>query len=109
MCWRHCESLVSRLSSLAATSGTSRPTPPTPPASRFTSFDIGWMRNTSSQLTAGVVAQLAPGLVIFQTLPWPVVPSLVQRLPRRSKANPLVPGTPVAKISGDRRSLWHWG
>src|SRR5262245_15949981 len=47
----------------------SRPTPPTPLASRFTSFDIGCMRKTSSQLMAGVEAQLAPGLVIFQTLP----------------------------------------
>ena len=32
---------------------TSRPTPPTPLASRFTSFDIGWIRKTSSQLTSG--------------------------------------------------------
>src|SRR5262249_24500506 len=42
----------------------SRPTPPTLSASRFTVFDIGWMRNTSSQLTGGVAAQLATGLVI---------------------------------------------
>src|SRR5262249_7831360 len=77
----------------------SRPTPPTLSASRFTVFDIGWMRNTSSQFTGGVAVQLAPGLVIFQTLPWPVVPSPVHRLPRRSNANPFVPGTPCAKIA----------
>src|SRR4029077_8065897 len=76
----------------------SRPTPPTPLASRLTSFDIGWMRNTSTQLTGGEAVQLAPGPVIFQTLPWPVVPSPVQRFPCRSKATPLVPGTPAAKI-----------
>src|SRR6266478_4567289 len=68
---------------------TSRPTPPTPLASRLTSFDIGWMRKTSSQLTisgkAGEEVQLASGPVIFQTLPWPVVPSPVQRFPCRSK------------------------
>src|SRR5687768_2219423 len=34
---------------------------------------------------------------ILQTLPCPVVPSPVHRLPSRSKASPLVPGTPVAK------------
>src|SRR3954462_12115512 len=32
-----------------------------------------------------------------QTRPAPVVPSPVQRLPSRSNAMPLVPGTPVAK------------
>jgi hypothetical protein len=34
---------------------------------------------------------------IFQTRPLPVVPSPVHRLPSRSNARPLVPGTPVAK------------
>src|SRR4030095_2397871 len=57
---------------------------------------IGWMRKTSSQLTGGVEVQLAPGPVIFQTLPRPVVPSLTQRFPFLSKAIPLAPGTPLA-------------
>src|SRR5688572_6347811 len=74
----------------------SRPTPPTPLTSRLTSFAIGWMRKTSSQLTAGVELQFAPGPVIFQTLPRPVVPSLAQRFPFVSKASPLAPGVPVA-------------
>src|ERR671923_2366541 len=55
---------------------------------------IGWIRKTSTQLID--VAQLAPGPVIFQTLPRPVVPSPVQRLPDLSKASPFVPGTPEA-------------
>ena len=60
----------------------SRPTLLTPlVVAGSSSFAIGWMRNTSTQLTARWSVQLAPGLVIFQTLPWPVVPSLVQRLP----------------------------
>src|SRR5262245_34677115 len=73
--------------------------------SKATLLFIGWIRNTSSQLTGGVVAQLAPGPAIFQTLPKPVVPSPVQRFPRRSNATPLAPGTPVANgiaVSGFR-------
>src|SRR5688572_15542025 len=66
----------------------SRPTPPTPSASRFTPLAIGWMRNTSTTTPDGE---------ILQTRPWPVVPSPVHRLPSRSNARPLVPGTPVAK------------
>src|ERR1043166_8749135 len=63
----------------------------------LTSLAMGWMRNASTQ-PAPVVAQLPPPEAIFQTLPIPVVPSPVQRLPSRSKANPFVPGTPVAKL-----------
>src|SRR5581483_6207463 len=65
---------------------TSRPTPPTP-ATKFTSFDIGCTRNTSTPAPP-------PG-GIFHTRPTPVVPSPVQRLPKRSNPTPLVPGTPV--------------
>src|SRR5512140_3341376 len=74
-------------------SRTSRPTPPTP-LTRLTSLAIGWIRNANWQLIGFGGVQLASGPVIFQTLPWPVVPSPVQRLPLRSKAMPLVPGTP---------------
>jgi len=57
-------------------------------------------------------SQMPPPGEIFQTRPCPVVPSPVQRSPLRSKANPLVPGTPVAKAiasgtaahSGDEES-----
>src|SRR5262249_4075552 len=73
--------------------------------SKATLLFIGWIRNTSSQLTGGVVEQLAPGPAIFQTLPKPVVLSPVQRFPRRSNATPLAPGTPVANgiaVSGFR-------
>src|SRR6266496_2179224 len=77
---------------------TSRPTPPTP-LIKLTSFAIGCIRKTSWQLTIGDGGvQLAPAPVIFHTLPWPVVPSPVQRLPSRSKATPLVPGMLDAKI-----------
>src|SRR5215510_9939828 len=49
----------------------SRPTPPTPLASRFTSFDIGWMRKTSSHPWKGFTpsSQVPPPGEIFQTLP----------------------------------------
>src|SRR5258706_3815867 len=54
------------------------------------------MRNASTQpVKAG--SQAPPVEAIFQTLPSPVTPSPVQRLPSRSKASPFVPGTPVAK------------
>src|SRR5437899_12368079 len=56
------------------------------------------MRNTSTQLIVFGGVQLAPSPVIFHTLPWPVTPSLVQRFPSRSKATPLAPGTPMAKV-----------
>src|ERR1700752_4574086 len=75
----------------------SRPTPPTP-LTRLTSFASGWMRKTSSQLIAGVDVQLAPGPVIFQTLPRAVTPSLAQRFPFLSKAMLSAPGTPEAKM-----------
>ena len=79
-------------------SGQVRKSRPTPPRCciEITSFDIGWMRNTSSQLTGGGECSWLPGPVIFQTLPWPVVPSLTQRFPFLSKAIPLAPGTPRA-------------
>src|SRR6185503_3992627 len=73
----------------------SRPTPPVP-RTRFTSFDIGWIRNISLQ-PAKLGSHAPPARAIFQILPCPVVPSPVQRLPKRSKARPFVPGTPVAK------------
>lgn len=38
----------------------------------------------------------APPRGTLQTRPWPVVPSPVHRFPSRSKAMPLVPGTPEA-------------
>ena len=44
---------------------TSRPTPPTPLASRLTSFDIGWMRNTSSQLHGGGGSAVGSGAGYF--------------------------------------------
>ena len=98
MCWLPCESWVPIVPIVPG--GNVRRSLPTllmpPVVNGSRSFAIGWMRNTSTQFTGGEAAQLAPGLVIFQTLPWPVVPSPVQRLPRRSKANPLVPGTPEA-------------
>src|SRR5829696_6129582 len=67
----------------------SRPTPPTALASMLTSFAIGCTRNIS--------VTVVPKEFIFHTRPCPVVPSPVQRLPLRSKASPLVPGTPEAK------------
>jgi len=70
-----------------------RPTPELSPPKVLPLF-IGCMRKTSSQRSS--VAQLAPGAVIFHTLPNPVVPSPVQRLPLLSKATPLVPGTKEA-------------
>src|SRR5437763_10119347 len=76
-------------------SRTSRPTPPTP-LTKLTSFAIGCIRKTSSQLIGDGAVQLAPAPVILHTLPCPVVPSPVQRLPSRSNARPLVPGTPEA-------------
>src|SRR4029077_11894399 len=66
---------------------------------RLTSFAIGWIRKTSSQLIAGVDVQLAPGPVIFQTLPRPVVPSLAQRIPFLSKAMSLAPGRREPKMA----------
>src|SRR5215510_7419742 len=77
---------------------TSRPTLATPRTGGSSTFAIGWTRKTSSQLTAGVEVQLAPGLVIFQTRPSAVVPSETQRFPLLSKAIPLAPGTPEAKM-----------
>src|SRR5712692_5979789 len=64
----------------------SRHTPPTP-ATKLTSFASGCTRKTSTTAPVGE---------ILHTRPTPVVPSPVQRLPSRSKATPLVPGTPEA-------------
>src|SRR6266850_2074943 len=54
------------------------------------------MRNTSLQ-PANAGSHVPPVRAIRQTLPCPVVPSPVQRLPKRSNARALVPGTPLAK------------
>src|SRR6185312_1068175 len=66
---------------------------PTPAA-----LAIGWMRNASTQ-PLNVGSHAPPVDWIFQTRPWPVVPSPVQRLPSLSNARPFVPGTPVAKAT----------
>jgi hypothetical protein len=56
------------------------------------------MRNASTQ-PLNVGSHAPPVDWIFQTRPWPVVPSPVQRLPSLSNARPFVPGTPVAKAT----------
>src|SRR5262249_61612916 len=63
------------------------PSPGTLPPSAVL-LRIGWMRNIS--------VTVLPSAVTFHTRPRLVVPSPVQTLPSRSKARPLVPGTPVA-------------
>src|SRR5207248_253246 len=75
----------------------SRPTLDTPPlATGLTTFASGWTRKASSQ-PEKVGSHAPPEGPILHTRPCPVVPSPVHRLPSRSNASPLVPGTPVAK------------
>src|ERR1041385_5372928 len=57
---------------------------------------IGWMRKTSAQFVSLPTVQSPPPVPIFQTRPWPVTPSPVQRLPARSNATPFAPGTALA-------------
>ncbi len=52
-----------------------------------------------TSLASGCTRKASTGtrsLPIRHTRPWAVVPSETQRSPRRSKATPLAPGTPVA-------------